>query len=106
PTTGAGLLLTPPATRPNVNFELVLDDDLDGDGIAATVDRNQSAGTAESTFLSNDFNDTPLGGTTAGTITSRGGWTMRVGDVSPGGIRAAVLGAGASPAVLSICATS
>jgi hypothetical protein len=106
PTTGAGIVLTPPATRPNVNFELVLDDDLDGDGIAATIDRNQGAGTDESSFLSNDFNDTPLGGTTAGTITSRGGWTMRVGDISPGGIRAAVLGTGASPAVLSICATS
>jgi len=99
-------VLTPPSTRPNVNFELVLDDDLDGDGIAATIDRNQGAGTDESTFFSNDFNDTPLGGTTAGTISARGGWTMRVGDISPGGIRAAVLGAGTSPAVLSICPTS
>jgi hypothetical protein len=106
PTTGSGLVLTPPSTRPNVNFELVLDDDLDGDGIAATIDRNQGAGTDESTFFSNDFNDTPLGGTTAGTISARGGWTMRVGDISPGGIRAAVLGAGTSPAVLSICPTS
>jgi 5-hydroxyisourate hydrolase-like protein (transthyretin family) len=106
PTTGTGLVLMPPSTRPNVNFELVLDDDLDGDGIAATIDRNQGAGTDESTFLSNDFNDTPLGGTTAGTITARGGWTLRVGDISPGGIRAAVLGTGASPAVLSICPTS
>ena len=106
PTTGSGLVLTPPSTRPNVNFDLVLDDDLDGDGIAATIDRNQGAGTDESTFLSSDFNDTPLGGTTAGTISARGGWTMRVGDISPGGIRATVLGTGTSPAVLSICPTS
>jgi hypothetical protein len=89
-----------------VDFSLLVDTDGDGDGIASTVDRNQVTAADESGFVSSDFNDTPLGGSTSGTITARGGWSVRVGDVSPGGIQTALLGAGTSPATLSVCAAS
>ena len=102
---GDPLALSAPATSAGINFALTLDGDaLDGDGIANTIDRNAVTGADESTVYSNDFNDIPLAGSTNGSVTSRGGFTVTVGDVSPGGVRASVSGAGAL-ATIESCPT-
>ncbi|MBI4264420.1 MAG: hypothetical protein HY657_08590 [Acidobacteria bacterium] len=70
---------------------------VDNDGIDAAIDTQPQAN-------SNDFSDVSTGGTTSGTITSRGGWTVNVKDVNPGGgVEAVVTGTGTT-ATLSTCA--
>ena len=68
---------------------------VDNDGIDAAVDTQPLAS-------SNDFSDVSGGGTTSGTIAARGGWTVRVGDLGPGGVQAVLSGAGTS-ARLATC---
>ena len=72
------------------------DADDDGDGIEDIVDTQRLV-------TSNAFSDLPLGGTTSGTITSRGGWTVAVTDAGPGGVRIGVSGGG-TVATLATCA--
>jgi hypothetical protein len=86
-----------------VNFALDLDTDPDGDGIASTIDRNAVTAADESATASSDFNDVPLGGATRGTVALRSGWTVRVGDLSPGGVQARLEGSGAGAARLDTC---
>jgi hypothetical protein len=92
---GTPLTLAAPLTTTGIDFWLTLDNDaLDGDGIANTIDRDAASGADESTIYSDDFNDIPLSGSTNGTISSRGGFAVTVGDISPGGVRASVAGTG------------
>lgn len=62
----------------------------DGDGIATPIDRNSLTGDDERAFFSNDFND----GFTSGSILDRGGGTVTVTDITPGGVCASLVTAG------------
>jgi hypothetical protein len=87
-----------------VDFSLSLDTDGDGDGIFTTVDKNATTSADESTVPSNDFSDVPLGGTTVGTLSDRGGWTVHVQDLGPWeGVSATLSGSGTGPATLDVC---
>jgi len=69
---------------------------VDNDGIAATIDMDSAS-------FSIVFSDIALGGTTDGTITTRGGWTVSVVEVSPGGVQVSLAGVGAT-AKIATCA--
>ena len=95
PTTGTGVATTAPATTGGIDFVLTPDADADADGIVNTIDL--------SPVFSNDFSDVAQGGTTDGSIVSRGGFTVAVGDIL-GGVQILLAGAGTS-ADVDTCAT-
>jgi hypothetical protein len=95
PTTGTGVPTTAPTTTTGINFVLSPDADTDADGIVNTIDL--------SLVFSNDFSDVAQGGTTDGTIVSRGGFTASVGDII-GGVQISLSGAGTS-ADFDVCST-
>ena len=80
----------------------ICDQDDDNDGIADGIDRNRTTGADESKTVSNDFNDVLLGGTTFGSITDRGGWTLSIGELpNPKGIVASIAGSGTNAKIIS-----
>jgi len=96
PAGGTAISIVSPSTTSGVNFTLDPDGDGDGDGILSSVDTSAAA--------SNDFSDVAQGGTTTGTIAARGGWTVAVSDVSPGGVVATLGPTGTTAALLQTCA--
>ncbi len=103
PNDGTPVALSASATRTGIDFVLDLDTDPDGDGISTTVDRDRVTGADQSTLVSSDFNDAPLGGATAGTITDRGGFALTIGHDGHGGVHTKVSGTGTGPARLDTC---
>jgi hypothetical protein len=104
PTSGTPITVSAGAVTGGVSFALDLDVDPDGDGIVSSIDKNQVTGADESATSSNDFNDGPVGGSTAGTTAVRSGWTVTVIDRSPGGVEARVNGSGSGAARFDTCA--
>ena len=97
PTAGAGIVLSGTAIVGGINFALTPDADGDADGIVNTIDPQPAV-------FSNDFTDVAQGGTSDGTISNRGGWTIKVGDVSPSGIQLDLTGGAGAPATFDVCA--
>lgn len=99
---GGALSFTATATDPSANSASATTI-VDNDGIAAGIDKNRTTAADESSIYSNDFND----GATSGTIKDRGGWTVKVTDLSnPLGVEASLDGAGTSPATITACGGS
>jgi PKD repeat protein len=63
------------------------DTDDDNDGIDDTIDLTPVT-------FSNTFSDVAIGGTTAGTISDRGNWTVTVKDIATGGVQINITGSG------------
>jgi FIMAH domain len=95
PTAGTPIGVTAGSTTLGIDFALEPDTDPDGDGIAATIDLDVA--------FSNAFSDVAQGGTTDGVLTARNGWTVNVGDVSPGGVQVSLAGSGGAAATLEVC---
>lgn len=102
PVGGTPIVVSGTQTTSGVDFVLAMDQDVDGDGIGTTIDKDRTTDADQSTAWSDDFTDVPLGGTTSGTVDGRNGWSLTVTDVSPG-VQAQVTGPGSAPLVISAC---
>jgi hypothetical protein len=97
PEPGGTISITAPQTTPLINFSLDRDADQDGDGIIGSVDTDKSV-------TSHGFSDVPQGGSTAGVIVTRNGWTVGITDFSQGGVTVELTGTGSGPVILQACA--
>lgn len=97
PLPGGTVSIVAPSTTGSIDFSLDIDGDQDADGIIGSIDTDKAA-------ASDAFSDLPQGGTTAGTISARNGWSVSIADLSPGGVVIELSGSGSGPVMVLACA--
>ena len=97
PEPGGTVAITAPETTASIDFSLDVDSDQDADGIIGSIDTDKA-------LPSDAFSDLPQGGTTAGIVVVRSGWTVSLGDLSAGGVVAELTGAGSGAVTVQTCA--